>query len=534
MRLITLILVTMKRFLFLVLASCVVTMAQAQRVYFMYLQSENAAPFFVKMGDKVYSSTGAGYVILSSLKDSTYAFSVGFPGAKATETRFNVTINQADRGFLLKHFEDGLALFDLQTLGVIKALAIGGVPDNMQVVARNDAFTKALSEAADDESLLYTTVAIKREEPKKEPKADPAPEPRTDVAVERKLEPKSDMVAVVDTGATKAGAEKPVVETAKAEEKPLKEEPKGDTPVATAPAKPEEVKKEEVKAEETKTGVAKVEDVKKDTIASQPQQPLEAGVQPQEPKKKEPVAEPVAEYKRSLVSKRSESSTTEGFGLVFFDQHTEGVDTIRLLIPNPKKPFVEEAVAKEAPAPKVEEPAKEDLQAKAENKEVPVKPEETAKADEAKKSEAQKEEVSAVADPGKADDTDKRTRRKTFKEMLAEQFKAPQQAAPEVKVENSACTALASEKDFLKVRKNMAAESNDEAMIEEAKVYFRSRCFSTEQIRNLSSLFLTSAAKYQFYDAAYKYVTDPSAFPSLESEIKDPYYLKRFKALIGQ
>ena len=529
MRLITLILVTMKRFLFLVLASCVVTMAQAQRVYFMYLQSENAAPFFVKMADKVYSSTGAGYVILSNLKDSTYAFSIGFPGAKAQETRFSVTINQEDRGFLLKHFEDGPALFDLQTLGVIKALALGGVPDNVQVVARNDAFTRALSEAADDESLLFTTVAIKKEEPKKEVKSTPAPETAPAVAVEKKLEPKSDVIAVVDSGAAKVEAQKPVVETAKAEEKPLKEEPKADTLVAAAPAKPEEVKKEEVKAEEAKTGVAKAEEVKKDTVASPSQKPVETALQPQEPK-----AEPAPEYKRSLVSKRSESSTTEGFGLVFHDQHSEGVDTIRLLIPNPKKPFVEDAVAKEAPASKPEEPVKEDRQAKTDNKkEEPIKTE-TAKAEEVQKSEPKKEETARIADPEPVGNTNKRAGRKTFKDILNEQFKTPQQAAPEAKVENTACTALASEKDFLKVRKNMAAESNDEAMIEEAKVFFRSRCFTTEQVRNLSGLFLTSAAKYQFYDAAYKHVTDPSAFPSLESEIKDPYYLKRFKALIGQ
>lgn len=529
MRLIPLILVTMKRLLFLVLASCVVFVAQAQRVYFMYLQSENAAPFFVKMGDKVYSSSGAGYVILSNLKDSTYAFSVGFPGAKAQETRFSVTINQSDRGFLIKHFEDGPALFDLQTLGVIKALALGGVPDHVQVVARNDAFTKALSEAADDESLLYTTVAIKKEEPKQEIKKAPEPATTPDVALEKKLEPKSDVVAVVDSGAAKVEAQKPVVETAKAEEKPLKEEPKADTLVAAAPARAEEGKKEEAKAEETKTELAKVEEVKKDTVASEPQKAAETALRPQEPK-----AEPAAEYKRSLVSKRSESSTTEGFGLVFHDQHSEGVDTIRLLIPNPKKPFVEEAVAKEAPAQKPEEVVKEDVQAKAASKKEEPAKTETAKAEEARKDEPQKEETARIADPEPAGTTNKRAGRKTFKDLINEQFKTPQQAAPEVKVENTACTALASEKDFMKVRKNMAAETNDEAMIEEAKVYFRSRCFTTEQVRNLSGLFLTSAAKYQFYDAAYKHVTDPSAFPSLESEIKDPYYLKRFKALIGQ
>jgi hypothetical protein len=40
-------------------------------------------------------------------------------------------------------------------------------------------------------------------------------------------------------------------------------------------------------------------------------------------------------YKRSTVLRRSESSTSEGFGLTFVDQYDGGSDTVRLLIPNP-------------------------------------------------------------------------------------------------------------------------------------------------------------------------------------------------------
>jgi len=67
-----------------------------------------------------------------------------------------------------------------------------------------------------------------------------------------------------------------------------------------------------------------------------------------------------------------------------------------------------------------------------------------------------------------------------------------------------------------------------------AKKTFKTKCFTTEQIKNLGALFLTSSGKYQFFDAAYLHVTDPENFSSLESEIKDDYYLKRFKALIGE
>ena len=80
----------------------------------------------------------------------------------------------------------------------------------------------------------------------------------------------------------------------------------------------------------------------------------------------------------------------------------------------------------------------------------------------------------------------------------------------------------------------MAAQITDEGMVAEAKKVFRNKCFHTEQIRYLGSLFLTSAGKYLFYDAAFLHVSDQENFQTLETEIKDDYYRKRFKALIGQ
>ena len=80
----------------------------------------------------------------------------------------------------------------------------------------------------------------------------------------------------------------------------------------------------------------------------------------------------------------------------------------------------------------------------------------------------------------------------------------------------------------------MAAKTSDDGMVSEAKKLFKNKCFTTDQIKNLGSLFLTSAGKYQFFDAAYLHVTDRDQFASLQSEITDAYYLKRFKALVGE
>lgn len=146
-------------------------------------------------------------------------------------------------------------------------------------------------------------------------------------------------------------------------------------------------------------------------------------------------------YKKSIVIKKSESSTTEGFGLTFIDQYADGAnDTIRIIIPN----------------------------------------------------------------------------QNTLSEAL---------------VKNN-CSTIASENDFLKLRKKMAGQKTEEFMINEAKKEFNAKCFTIEQIKNLGTLFLNEAAKFQFYEAAYPYSSDKNNFTVLQAELKDPYFIHRFKNLL--
>ncbi len=98
--------------------------------------------------------------------------------------------------------------------------------------------------------------------------------------------------------------------------------------------------------------------------------------------------------------------------------------------------------------------------------------------------------------------------------------------------ENSDCKDFATDNDFLKLRKKMAAENNTDEMIAAAKKYFKSKCFTTEQIKNLSFLFLNDEGKYRFFDAAYPFTSDSSQYSALQEQLKDEYYINRFKAMI--
>jgi Domain of unknown function (DUF4476) len=388
----------MTRFILSLLIVLSFSAAFSQKQYFIYLQSEPEHAFFIKVNEKIHTSSSSGYLILSKLRDSSYNFSVGFPQNKWPEQKFTVDIKAKDHGYLLKNFgETGWGLFDLQTLAIQMSLPAANTASQKTEQREVSAFTDILSKAANDPSL-------------KEKPVTPPP-----VVIKEETKP-----AIGQTVIKKD--EPPVVK---------KEEP----PVITK-------EQPTVKTEEVKTI-------------------------------------PVEEYKRSVVTKKSESSTSEGLGLTFIDDYGNGKkDTIRILIPNPKINIGE---VKEIP--------------KEEKKFLDITENDTVK---------KKEPVLIVTKP----------------------------ADLPVAVAKNNCLSIASDNDFLKLRKKMAAETKDDGMIDEAKKQFKTKCFTVSQIKNLSALFLNDNGKYNFFDAAYMHVSDPENFSSLAAELKDEYYINRFKAML--
>lgn len=478
-----------KLLLFLIYTACLSVTSFAQRVYFIYLQSEGGQPFYVKMADKVHSSTAAGYLILPGLPDSSYTLRVGFARSTSPESVFNVSLHGKDRGFLLKDMDGTLNLFDLQSLNLQKPANQPSGGTSYRI--KDDPFTRLLSKASSDSTLLM--VMIEPEAPKAEEKkpdtrtAEAKPGVKTE---EVKPEAKQETTVASDaaTSGTTTASEtlkpetsvQPPPRTDSAAQQPLKTEPPVQEPV-----KPDSLSQqprsntvvlqpEKPAGQPLQTDTVQVREIKPEVESRKPEaeSPKAEAVQEQ-PKQPEAAT---AEYKRSVVTRRSESSTTEGFGLVFLDQQDGVTDTIRILIPNPKTPFKAEA----STAVQTRED-KSFLDVSSEDTSAKVPPVETAKA------------------PAR-----------------------------------SSCSRQASENDFLKLRRNMVAENTDDDMVAVARKAFRNRCYTTEQVKNLSALFLTSSGKYQLFDAAYAYVSDVEQFPSLQSELKDEYFLKRFKALIGQ
>lgn len=434
--------------------------ASSQKVYFVYIQTESDQPFYVKMNEKISSSTASGYIILPRLLDSSYNFSIGFPQNKWPEQNFSITINTKDHGFLLKNFgEKGWGLFDLQKLTIQMSIS-GKASINKKPEIENNTvsvFTEMLSRAANDPSLMEKP--IKRIEDKKIETAVQ----RVIIKEESSIDEKEMVVAKKDDIAHLPAVKNEETKT------DLKEISFKDT---IQPSDQSIAKKEENFTEEKKKDIAKsVAPDEKTVVRNEENNKVSIDQSISSSEKVE--SSGIESYKSSQVKKWSESSTTEGFGLVFIDVNgNEPNDTIRLIIPNPKVIFGMSNV--ESPE------GKKSIAAGSDSK--------------------LKEDLSVIGNQN-------------------------------AELKNN-CVEIASDNDFYVLRKNMAAVLSDEEMIAEAKKYFKTKCFTSAQVKNLSTLFLNDEGKYKFFDVSYKYVSDAESFTSLQSEFKDEYFAGRFKAMI--
>ncbi len=423
----------LKRFVVLVFVSVCVLFTKAQQIHFIYLQTETGQPFYVKLNNKVMSSSQAGYLILAKLLDGEYNVKVGFPKNEFPEENFKISIDKKNEGFLLKNFNDkGWGLFNIESFNVV----MGGntaSPANTAKNLQDDPFSKMLANVVKDSTILQ-----KNETYKEIP-----------------------VVAKVDSSA------------------------KADSSALVKP----------------------------------------------EPSMFSPAS-------RFLSKKNS-----DGMEMIYVDHNNNINDTIRIFLPVEKagtikilqndvaqnkkseadslKNLIMDSTSIKNSTSKTNTSSKVILDSTAISLE--VTPKNIVK--ENKDSPDIKNNVAKSEYPDSS---------KTGKKMVDAQ-KSDAVILPKVVKSssiNSDCKAFADDEDFLKLRKKMASENSNDNMIKAAKKAFHLKCFSTEQIKNLSFLFLTDEGKYIFFDGAYAYVSDSDQYSTLQSQLTDSYYVNRFKAMI--
>ena len=371
----------------------------AQQYYFAYVQTDNKQPFYVKVNDKLLSSSASGYVVIPKLISGNYTLTFGFPKEQFPQQTINLNIAAADAGFLLKDFgAKGWGLFNLETMQVAMNNSVeSNTP--APVVSNDDVFSNTLSGAAN-----------------------------TDLSV-----PKKPVAVVVPET-------KPVIVIA--EEKVTK-------PITT-----------------------------------------------------------------NLIKRINSSTDADGRSYTYVDGTGEKNDTINVFIAANK-------VASSIEIPSVVIIAKEEKSIVKEDKLVVIEGKPTQFLDIEMDKPATNNAV-AVSTPKPIQPANTITIAKPDTEKKDK---------PIVSF-NSDCKAMADDNAFLKLRKKMAASSSDDAMVDAAKKTFKSTCFSVEQVKNLSALFLNDTGKYNFFDAAYPHVHDSQNFGALQNILTDQYYISRFKAMV--
>src|SRR5687767_14589 len=113
---------SMKSVVFCLMFLCASLASGAQQVHFVYLQSDNKQPFYVRYNDKIFSSSSTGYLVIPKLRSGEHKLSIGFPKNEWPLQTLTVQVADKDLGFALKNFENkGWGLFNLQTMEVINS-----------------------------------------------------------------------------------------------------------------------------------------------------------------------------------------------------------------------------------------------------------------------------------------------------------------------------------------------------------------------------------------------------------------------------
>jgi hypothetical protein len=315
----------------------------AQQNHFIYIQADNKQPFYIKLKDKIYSSSSSGYIILSKLIEDNYNVTIGFPKNEWPEQKIPIQVQKKDLGFMLKNFEEkGWGLVDMNNYEIVY---------NTTQTTQNNSVVK--QEA--------TPLIVKTE---------------------------------VNTQATK-------------------------------------------KVQEQIT--------------------------------------------KSSITKLFTSKSSTAIESTYIIKSGSALDTVKIFIPiEPVKSV--NTIVPTNPASQIQENNNQVQQS------IP------------KQQENSNQQVSA------------NTQIKSSKKM--------------------ACKNVANEEEYKKLRKKMAVAESDSEMLFKASQTFQKFCFTTDQIKTLSFLFLNEDGKYKFFDAAYSHISDEENFTKLSSLLTDEYYIKRFNAML--
>ena len=450
--------------------------------YFVFIQADNQQPFYIRLGSQVYSSSAGGHLILSQLKDSTYSLTLGLPG-KGTqeEQRYLLSIHQKDQEFRLKdQGENGWGLYDEQTREMKTPEPILDRREEFRPlgIKKDDAFSRLMAGVVYDTAVLYNTYAMEQilldspavvKTPLSTSSSQTPRPPASDSSVRDTGSAVIMMTKPGDTSAIIPAMDSAVSATS--------------TPVNPPPVVMPVAPKPDTAATANTAGLPLTGSQTDSSIAAKP------GSRP-----------------RSVV-KLSERKLARSVRLAYADRSPgKKADTIILFIPVDTLAIVKgvQGQVKKTDSTRIATPRNHgpnpDSPLLSPGQNVAARPASSP----------------AVTEVNRSHPVDTSRKSLTTKSSL-----------PFV---NSDCHNYATDYDVDKLRVKLLEASKDEDRIQAARKVFKTRCFSTRQIRALSEVFTTDAAKFHFFETSYPFCSDDQ-FRELSSLLADPVYNSKFRVM---
>lgn len=102
-----------------------------------------------------------------------------------------------------------------------------------------------------------------------------------------------------------------------------------------------------------------------------------------------------------------------------------------------------------------------------------------------------------------------------------------------IKAKNN-CKNFANEIDVKNMTIALQAEVKVRERLKLASLFMKEKCYSINQIKRLSSLFINSAGKFQFFKQAQQSISDLNNFNLLETELTEPQIIEEFRVFAKQ
>ena len=406
--------VPLKLYVFFFLSCLLSATTYAQSFHYIYIQTENKEPFYVKMDKNTLNSSESGYILIPKLIEGTYQCSIGFLKKGLPELNITINVKNINEGFLLKNTEEkGWMMVNLQSADKVP-LPVLLIPNNeVETKLVGDEFARVLAQVLQDTSI-FEAVAVK------------------------KYEDSSAIVGnkQIDIPATK-GIEIPILL--------------------------------------------------------------------------------VPQLVVDKITKLQYDSTFENLVIIYQDLVNSIPDTIKLIIPL-ERSILTPASEKEMEVPYIV------------TSKVDTVKNDSRFIDMELQNPNQKIDLST-----KINDDFVITEKKRTLQIIPDSIASNKLARVDtIKImANSDCKKLATQNDFMYLRKKMTAENTETDMLKVAKKQFAKNCFTTEHIKNLGVLFISEEEKYNFFIAAFAFVSDIHNFSSLEGQFTDIYYKTKFKSTLS-